>query len=80
MNFKMKTHQVQRLNCYSVLIWLSKLEPVGQGLVLVVIFARLERFVRLAAELCTFNFDEYVPQLNGQIKPEYEGVWDQFEF
>lgn len=80
MNFKMKTHQVQRLNCYSVLIWLSKLEPVGQGLVLVVIFARLERFVRLAAELCTFNFDENVPQLNGQIKPEYERVWDQFEF
>lgn len=80
MNFKMKTHQVQRLNCYSVLIWLSKLEPVGQGLVLVVIFARLERFVWLAAEFCTFNFHKCVPQLNGQIKPEYEGVWDQFEF
>lgn len=80
MNFKMKTHQVERLNCHSVLIWLSKLELVGLGIVLVVIFARFEGFVWLTAEFCTFNFHEYVPQLNGQIKPEYESVWDQFEF
>ena len=80
MNFKMKTHQIQRLNCHSVLIWLSKLEPVGQGFVLVVILEDFERFIRLTAEFCTFIGHKYIPQLNGQIKPEYESVWDQFKF
>jgi len=76
----MKTHKVKSLNSDSVRIRPPQLELVGCGLILVQLHKLGFGLEYLVANVGQLNLEIEVPELHSQIKPEIEGVMDQFEF
>lgn len=80
MNFEMQTHQVESLNSHPIWIGNSKLEVSQSGGVLVGIkwpTCGLEKQRKFAD--CRLLADEGVPEFDGKVKPEIEGIGEQFE-